>query len=202
MLPLLQGVIIGFSIAAPIGPIGVLCIHRTLTRGWWFGLVTGLGASTANVLYSFVAASGVTAFAQFLTRNMVWFQVAGAAFLTYLGAEIAHGTRPERAPEHPDHDLLSAYGSALAITLASPTTILLFAAIFSGVRLEGVDGIPTLVELSAGVFLGSLIWWIILNSGVALFRRELRRLDTVINRVVGVALILLALLMLIRAWPR
>ena len=90
----------------------------------------------------------------------------------------------------------------MAITLASPTTIVLFAAIFSGIQLQGLTGLLAVSELSLGVLLGSLLWWLLLNSGVALFRRELRRLDTVINHVVGIALIGLALIMLARAWPQ
>ena len=201
MPTLWQGIVIGFSIAAPIGPIGVLCIQRTLTRGWRFGMATGLGASTANILYSFVAAFGVTALARFLTDNMVWFQVAGAAFLTYLGAEIAHGTRPAR-PDNHDHGLTGAYASSLALTLTSPMTIIMFAAIFTGMSMRGVSSLWAVSGLAAGVFLGSVGWFVILNTGVALFRRELHRLDRVINPLVGAMLIIFALVMLVRAWPK
>lgn len=170
----LRGLLIGFSIAAPVGPIGVLCIRRTLADGRWVGLATGLGAATADATYGAIAAFGVTAITHVLVNLRLWIRLLGGLFLLYLGLKTMRARPAERAAEASGHTLVAAYGSALGLTLTNPATILSFAAIFAGLGAgTGGKGASAAALLVLGVFLGSALWWLFLSNGVALVRDRL-----------------------------
>jgi len=170
---LLKGLIIGFSIAAPVGPIGVLCIRRTLAEGRATGLVSGLGAATADAIYGGIAGFGLTFISSFLISQQGWFRVIGGAFLCYLGLRIFLARPVERASPGRANGLASAYLSTLFLTLTNPTTILSFVAIFAGLGLASAGGdYVSAGILVSGVFIGSALWWLILSSGVGMFREK------------------------------
>src|SRR5258706_16191577 len=129
---ILKGMIIGFSIAAPVGPIGVLCIRRSLAEGRQMGLATGLGAATADALYGCVAGFGLTAISNFLVGQRFWICLMGGLFMCYLGVRTFMSKPAERMAEIRKSGLLSAYGFTLLLTLSNPTTILSFIAVFAG----------------------------------------------------------------------
>lgn len=169
---LLRGLLIGFSIAAPVGPIGVLCIRRTLAQGRVVGLVSGLGAATADALYGLVAAFGLTFISSFLIQQEMALRVVGGLFLLYLGIR-TFMTRPSEteASGGARAGLVGAYTSTLLLTLTNPLTILSFAAIFAGLGVAdtgGDYGAASVVVI--GVFLGSALWWLLLSSGANLLR--------------------------------
>lgn len=172
----LEGIVIGFAIAAPVGPIGVLCIRRTLADGRVSGLVSGLGAATADALYGAVAALGLTFVAEFLMGGQAWLRLVGGAFLLFLGVRTFLARPAGRAaPDARRIGLPGAYASTFFLTLTNPTTILSFAAIFAGL---GVAGDASGSALSAmllvlGVFLGSAAWWVVLSGAANLFRTRL-----------------------------
>lgn len=203
---LLRGLGLGFAIAAPVGPIGVLCIRRTLADGRLTGFVTGLGAATADATYSAVAAFGVTAVASALVGLRLWIHLLGALFLAWLGLRTLF-TRPAASPTlgaagaTRRGGLLGAWASTVALTLTNPATILSFAAVFAGLGLASV-GYAAAGLTVVGVFLGSALWWLLLSTGASLLRSrlDLRALRWV-NRLSGVILLgfgLLALLSLIQ----
>jgi len=167
----MKGLIIGFSIAAPVGPIGVLCIRRTLAEGRISGFVSGMGAATADALYGCIAGFGVTYVSNFLIGQQFSFRLIGALFLGYLGARIFF-SKPAEAPSKAEgKGLAGAYASTLLLTLTNPVTILAFAAIFAGLGLGNSGGNYTAgMLLVLGVFLGSAAWWLFLSTGVGLFR--------------------------------
>jgi threonine/homoserine/homoserine lactone efflux protein len=132
-----RGLIIGFSIAAPVGPIGLLCIQRTLARGRLTGLVTGLGAASADALYGLIAGLGLSAAAAFLTGQRVWLSAGGGLFLCYLGVRTFLAQPATQAAGTQESGLWPAYGSAVMLTLANPMTILSFVAVFAGLGLAG-----------------------------------------------------------------
>jgi threonine/homoserine/homoserine lactone efflux protein len=170
----LEGMIIGFAIAAPVGPIGVLCIRRTLAEGRTSGLVSGLGAATADAVYSSVAALGLTFVADFLMGGEAWLRLAGGAFLVFLGIKIFLARPAERAAPAGRSGLPGAYASTFFLTLTNPTTILSFAAIFAGLGAGSANGdVPSAMLLVLGVFLGSAIWWFLLSGATNLFRSRL-----------------------------
>jgi threonine/homoserine/homoserine lactone efflux protein len=167
-----RGLLIGLSIAAPVGPIGVLCIRRTLAEGRAAGLVSGLGAATADTLYGFVAAFGLTFISGFLVRQQSWFRLVGGLFLCYLGVRTLLARPREGATPAPagGRGLLAAYTSTLFLTLTNPITILFFAGIFAGLG-TGIGGsYASAAVLVAGVLAGSALWWFTLSGLVSLFR--------------------------------
>jgi threonine/homoserine/homoserine lactone efflux protein len=166
----LKGMLIGFSIAAPIGPIGLLCIRRSLAHGRLVGFATGLGAATADAAYGCVAGFGLTTLSNFLVGQRFWLGLVGGAFLCYLGVSMCL-TRPPRGPsDSRANGLLSAYFSSLLLTLTNPATILSFVAVFAGVGLAAAPNYRLASLTVLGVFLGSALWWLTLSNGVGLFR--------------------------------
>jgi threonine/homoserine/homoserine lactone efflux protein len=189
---LLRGFLIGISIAAPVGPIGVLCIRRTLAEGRLHGFVSGLGAATADATYGFVAGFGLTFVSTFLVNQAVWLRLIGGLFLLYLGVRtFTAQTAAPANPEKRDQNLFAAYASTLGLTLANPATILSFVIVFAGLglvsdRADYADA--TLLVL--GVFAGSALWWLLLSAGVGLLRsRFTYRGLWWVNRISGILII-------------
>jgi len=172
---LVNGFVIGFSIAAPVGPIGLLCIQRTLARGRLSGFVTGLGAATADAVYASMGAFGLAFVATFLVQEQFWLRLIGGAFLIFLGVRIALRKAVETAgPAEKNQRLASDYGTTVALTLTNPSTIISFAAIFAGLGLANQKGdYSGAAILVAGVFAGSTAWWLVLSSVVSAVRHRL-----------------------------
>ncbi len=166
---LLRGMLIGFSIAAPVGAIGVLVIRRTLAEGWFVGLATGLGAATADMLYGAVGALGLTAVTSLLVGASTWLRLFGGLFLCYLGIQTLVAAPPARGAEPVRASFVHAYGSTLFLTLTNPTTILSFGAVFAGAGV-GSEGGRAALFVVGGVFLGSALWWLLLSGGISAAR--------------------------------
>ena len=184
----LRGLIIGFSIAAPVGPIGVLCIRRTLAEGRLRGFLSGMGAASADMVYGAVAAFGLTAIQDVLLGQSGWLRIVGGIFLLVLGVKTFFSKPAERAAKFSRGGLFGAYISTFFLTITNPLTILLFLAIFAGLRLAETNGdyaSATLMVL--GVFLGSAAWWLALSMGVSLLREKFTPvLLTWVNHLAGV----------------
>ena len=130
---LAQGIVLGFSIAAPVGPIGVLCIRRTLQNGFKSGLASGLGAASADAVYGAIAAAGLTLAADFLAKQQVWLGILGGAFLLFLGVRTFSSPPPEADGQVSKTNKLGGdYLSTFLLTLSNPITILSFAALYGG----------------------------------------------------------------------
>ena len=142
-----RGLIIGFSIAAPVGPIGVLCIHRTLTKGRIIGLISGFGAATADAIYGCIAGFGLTFISSFLLSYQVWLRLFGGGFLCYLGITTFFAKPEKRVTSTKDKNFIGAYISTLLLTLSNPMTILAYVAIFAGLGIIDREG----NYLSAGI---------------------------------------------------
>ena len=187
----MRGLILGFSIAAPVGPIGILCIQRTLRHSQVYGLVSGLGAATADAVYGSVAAFGLTLVTSLLIPQMNLLRFGGGMFLCYLGVKTFLATVSAYSGSISTESLTGAYLSTFVLTLTNPMTILSFAAIFAGLGLtEAERGYASASFLVLGVFTGSGLWWLLLSSSVGLFRD---RVDAPalkwINRGAGVIII-------------
>jgi len=170
MTPLMKGIILGFSIAAPVGPIGVLCIKKTLSQGRVYGFIAGLGAATADAIYGCIAAFGLTIISQFLLRQSNWINLLGAVFLLYL-AYVTFRAPVSNSIEgnHARNNYFKTFGTTLFLTLTNPLTIISFIGIFAGMNIGSVLG--SSVYLVFGVFIGSATWWLLLSFFVGLFRR-------------------------------
>jgi threonine/homoserine/homoserine lactone efflux protein len=194
-----KGIVIGLAIAAPVGPIGVLCMRQTLIYGWRVGMATGLGAASADACYGCVAALGLMAISQMLMDHQLGIRILGGLFLAYLGGQsllsvpasslssVPKGAgnpedledpltsptcqNPEVENPVPARSLWQSYSTTFVLTLTNPATILMFLGIFSGqARLAAAEQSMLLV---LGVFLGSSLWWLTLTTGVNLVRQRL-----------------------------
>lgn len=212
----LRGFILGFAIAAPVGPIGLLVIQRTLNRGQLAGLLSGLGAATADAFYGAIAAFGLTLVTTFLVQQQLWLGLAGGLFLCYLGARTILAQPAAQAAQAEARSLLAAYTSTLALTLTNPLTILAFVAIFAGAGLAadagataGATAVMTAgatagataaaVLLVLGVFCGSAGWWLLLSTLVGLLRTRINGAVMLwVNRVAGAVIVGFGLLAIIR----
>lgn len=169
----LKGFIIGISVAAPVGPIGVLCIQRTLSGGNIHGLVSGLGAASADAIYGFIAAFGLTFISNFLVDQQAWFRIIGGVFLCYLGIRAFMSKPSEESISASKHSHFGAYGTTFLLTLTNPMTILFFAAIFAGLGMVGKTAHYFSASLMVmGVFMGSGFWWFVLSGSASIFRTK------------------------------
>lgn len=189
-------ILIGITIAAPVGPITVLYVRRALSNGWRSGMATALGAASADALYAAIAAFGLTFLSATLVSLQTPVRLAGGLFLLYLGVRIFRTHPSDQAAQAVSGSLGRDYLSTLVLTLTNPMTILIFAGIFTGAGLatfsEGGQSCPGV--LVAGVFLGSILWAGSLVTAAALFRaRFTPRAMLWVNRISGGVIILFAI---------
>lgn len=199
-----RGMIMGLAVAAPVGPIGLLCIQRTLKDGRIYGLATGLGAATADGLYGLVAAFGLTFIASFFLEQQAWIALLGGLYLCYLGMRIIRSAPPADVAQNQRGGLFRAYGTTFLLTLTNPVTILSFVAIFAGLGLaQGRDDYLEAGVLVLGVFCGSAAWWLFLSSGVSLIRERVNAQAMIwVNRLSGSIIIAFGLIALARVVSR
>ncbi len=186
---LFNGMLLGFSIAVPVGPIGVLCIRKTIQFGRLSGFCSGLGAAAADVLYAMIAAFGLTLVSDFLLQEHFWLRLAGGGFLIYLGLKTFFSKTAEPGAEGAlRKTLLADFLSTFFLTLTNPMTILSFLAVFGALGLTSFsEGYAGAIRLVFGVFIGSAIWWLLLSEGVTLFRKKLsKQVMKWINRTAGI----------------
>jgi threonine/homoserine/homoserine lactone efflux protein len=188
---LVRGFVLGFTIAAAVGPISLLCIRRTLAEGRLIGLVSGLGVATADATYGAVAAFGLTALTDLLVDGRRVLGVVGGLFLLWLAwrtfRAVPGGTAATDAPRR--RGLPGAYLSTFGLTLTNPMTILSFAALFVALGVTGGDAAGATL-LTAGVFAGSAMWWVILVGFVGVLRTRvtsagLRRVNLASGLLIG-----------------
>ena len=202
----IKGLIIGFSLAVPVGPIGLLLIRRTLARGRMSGLVSGFGAATADGIYGAIAGFGLTLLSNFLVKHSVILRLMGGVFLCYLGGKIFFSKPREKAAKGSEKGLFGDYFSTLFLTLTNPLTILSFAAIFAA---SGVVVVPGeyygTAMLVLGVFSGSSLWWLILSGLVSFFHGKL---DTggilIVNKISGALIASFGVMIFVslQIWPQ
>src|SRR5574341_315506 len=162
------GLAIGFVVAVPFGPIGLLCINRALSRGPAYGLLSGLGVATADSISAGIAALGLTLVSSFLVSHQIWLRLFGGFFLCVLGTRTFLEKPPPQATTAGIGSVAEAYGTMFLVTFTHPGTILSFIAIYAGWGVQNLSGhYFSAAILMAGVFGGSALWWVAL-SGVLL----------------------------------
>ena len=185
---LIKGAMMGFVVAVPVGPLGLLCINRALSLGPWYGLFSGLGIATADALAGGIAALSISLVSQFLVDHQFAFRLVGGLFLCYLGYKISF-THPGQPPPRTKriNGLLRTYVATLLLTLSNPVTILSFAAIYAAWNAQSMIGQYGGAALfAAGVFVGSASWWVALFLGLTVFRDRFNlRLLWWIHRISG-----------------
>jgi threonine/homoserine/homoserine lactone efflux protein len=198
----LKGFAVGFIVAIPVGPVGLLCTQRTLSHGRMHGLISGLGAATADVIYASLAAFGLTIISNFLIAQRMWFRLFGGSFLCLLGIRIILSKPAPIGSLAEKLRHFSNYTSTLLITLSNPMSILISAGMFAGLGLVGPDvGWSKATQIVGGVFLGSMFWWISLSAFVGIFHKQagdntmvlLARIFGSIIATLGIIVIIIAL---------
>jgi threonine/homoserine/homoserine lactone efflux protein len=178
---LFSGAVLGFSIAAPVGPIGLLCIDQSLRRGRRAGFACGLGAAAADFLYGILAAFGAGSFVYALQAYEVPLRWTGALFLLWIAFGLVRASSPSASAK------AGGFLTTFVLTLSNPMTILSFAAALSAVGLRNLQGVGSAIEFVIGVFVGSALWWLLLSAIAGSFRiDEPRRVW--INRVSAVVI--------------
>ncbi|CAH0219542.1 LysE family transporter [Pseudomonas mediterranea] len=176
MLIFVKSMVIGLCIAAPVGPIGLLCIQRSLMLGWRAGFATGLGAATADSIYGFIGALGIAAIIATLISFKPWLCILGGLFLAYIGYQTIRSNSNATAMEGERANLFKAYSTTLFLTLSNPMTILSFIAIFAALSdgMAGEQGSQhSVVPMVTGIFLGSAVWWLGLSGFSSIFKARI-----------------------------
>jgi threonine/homoserine/homoserine lactone efflux protein len=186
-----KGFGIGLSIAAPVGPIGILCIQRTVSGGQVQGLVTGLGAATADAIYGCIAAFGLTFISNFMVAQSGWFRLIGGVFLCYLGLRTFFKKPHQQVVSVVNSTNFSAYGTTFFLTLTNPMTILFFAGLFAGLGIvdESVH-YSSAALLVIGVFTGSAAWWLLLSGATGILRHKMSQAKLAwVNKISGLVIL-------------
>jgi threonine/homoserine/homoserine lactone efflux protein len=187
----MSGVTLGLSISAPVGPMGVLCINRTLESGVLTGLSTGAGATTAQLFYCFVLISGLEKIMPWMSAHRVGLHLFGACLLIYFAWRLFHTKRNDLArPRISKRSLLMSYASALAFNLANPVSVALLLGGIATIFDPALGGASDGLFLLGGLFTGSIAWWIMLSSMTALARTRLSAsMMTILDRCIGMILL-------------
>ncbi len=197
---LLKGLLVGLVFGVPAGAIGALTIQRTLSCGFWAGLLTGLGSSAADVLYACVGIFGLTTISDILLRWQTPISLIGGAVIVGMGAMIFFSKARETQATPDRARLGGCFLSAFAIAVANPVTILSFLTAFATMGIGEVSTLGQGVQMVTGIFLGTGGWWCLLSGGTARFRgRMTQKLYQNLNRILGVLLMAFGLYMALRA---
>jgi len=187
---LIKGIIVGFLASIPLGPVGVLCIQRTINKGRVSGLFSGMGAATVDGFFALVAALGLTFIINFIEQQQFLIQLIGGSVLILLGAKVFNTNPIKQIRKHrrKKNKLIEDYFSVLLLTLSNPLAIFLFVAAFAGIGI--VSSNDSHIESSliiSGVFIGAMIWWGALTFFVDLFRKKFRLKQLWwINKIAGI----------------
>lgn len=187
----MKGLLLGFVIAAPTGPIGILCARRVLTHGRRAGFVSGMGAATADVIYGFIAAFGLTFISHLLAEYHFWLRIAGGTLLCFIGTRTFFlDPQKDRSTRTTGREYAGLYTSTFFLTLTNPSTILSLGALFAGFGLAGAHGsVLSAGTLVLGVFLGSALWWLFLIGIFTLFKSRIGQEQVLwLNRMAGIVI--------------
>ena len=194
---LVKGVIVGIVVSAPLGPVGVLCIQRTLNKGRWYGFVTGLGAALSDISYALLTGYGMSFMDEIIIKHQVFLQVMGSIMLMAFGIYTfrSNSVKSLRPPSKKVGTYLNNFVTAFIITLSNPLIILLFIGLFARFSFV-MPGSPLGFQLIGylAIIMGAVVWWFCLTYFVNKVRKQFNlRGIWILNRVIGTAVIIAAL---------
>jgi threonine/homoserine/homoserine lactone efflux protein len=183
-----KGVLAGLAISAPVGPVNVFCISRTLTQGRMAGLMSGLGAATADTVYGAIAGFSISFVIQFLVREEFWIRLCGGTLLVAIGV-LYYFKKPQSLANESPSSVHTDYISAFFLNLTNPTTVLSFLAILAALGMGHHRAQWLTVLLVAGIFSGAMLWWIVLCAATSHFRERFDQSAMLwMNRIAGLAI--------------
>ncbi|OQY05752.1 MAG: hypothetical protein B6I20_00555 [Bacteroidetes bacterium 4572_117] len=183
-----KGIIVGIAVTAPVGPLGVLCIQRTINRGVFSGLVTGFASALADIMYAIIAGFGVSVIADFLDANQVMIRIIGGIIVVVLGIRIylSNPAKQYRRQKTQKRTYISDLISGFLITITNPVVIVVFGAVFASLGLDKVESGKSVIITIVGVFAGAIGWWLFLTTFVNIFRAKINfRKLWWINKITG-----------------
>ena len=190
---IIKGIIVGVAVTAPVGPLGILCIQRTINRGLLSGLVTGIAAAFADIMYAIIAGFGVSVIADFLEANQLVIRIIGGIIVIFLGVRIymSNPAKQYRRQKTQKRTYISDFVSGFLVTITNPIVIIVFGAVFASLGHDKANSGKSVIVTIIGVFTGAIAWWISLTVLVNIFRDKinLRKLWW-INKITGVSVVL------------
>ena len=193
---LIKGIIVGISVSAPLGPLGILTIQRTINKGFLSGFVSGTGAAFADIIYAAIAGFGISIIANFLDSHQFIIRILGGALVAIVGVMIFYSNpvkqlRKQRARKN---NFISDFISSFLITITNPLTIIFFGAVFASLGLDEVNAGNSIIYALAGIFSGALLWWMSLTILVNIFRKKIRLRNLWwINKITGALIVVFGL---------
>lgn len=196
---LLKGIIMGFCVSAPVGPIGILCINRTLNKGYVAGLVSGLGATTADVVFAFIAGLGLNVVSTFLNDYKNWIHFVGLFFLIFIGIKtiLKKPSKDENITNPESKGFWKDYITTFLLTFTNPLTIFFFIAVFAGLGISHLSAMAA-IPLLIGVLIGSGSWWTFLCGITVQLKKKLScKILEKIDLLSGILIIVFSLIIAI-----
>jgi len=194
IIHLLKGIVVGFSVSVPLGPIGILCVQRTMNYGRRSGFASGIGAALSDMTYAVITGFSITFIIEFLQNNQLAFQIAGAVLLLLLGIKI-YLTQPKLntgSKGRPNASLIGDMVSTYFLTITNPLTLIVFIGVFAGFGMASdVVSLRSTILIILGIFLGAALWWFALTCIVNLFRSKINE-NTLrwINKIAGATIVI------------
>lgn len=194
-LKIIKGIVIGLMVSIPLGPIGVIVIQRTLNRGWLSGFLSGLGAATADIIYAIIAATGFGIILQLVETHVVLLQIITFCIIIIIGIAISQKSIKKLRKERTrSSNLFSDFLSIFLLTFSNPLVLGVFLASFTGAASTEDASMKNIIIILLGVFVGALLWWLILTVSVSLFRHKFRFRNLFwINKVTGIVILILGI---------
>jgi threonine/homoserine/homoserine lactone efflux protein len=201
---LFKGLFLGLLVSVPLGPVGVMCIQRTINRGLKSGFVSGMGAAAADTFYALIAGVGFGFIVSFINREKYWIQLIGAIVIIAISIKTFY-TNPAvelRNQRNKKTKPMEEFLSVFFITLSNPVPFFVFLASFAGFNMmdENTSYLSAIL-LIGGVFTGALAWWYILSLGISKFRSKIRLKNIWwLNKIMGVIIFICGLIVLYKLY--
>jgi len=197
---IVKGIVLGLIVSVPLGPVGALCIRHTINKGFKSGLLAGLGAAMADLVYALIAGFGISVVIEWLIKVRSWIQAAGSIVFMFMAWKVFF-TNPAiqiRRNRHRKNDPMEDFMTTFLLTFSNPTPVFVFMAAFTGFVLREKVNYNDIILSIAGVFIGCLGWWVVLVSIVNMFRSRIRLRHLLwVNKITGVVVFVFALVLLI-----
>ena len=191
----IQGILIGLFVSIPMGPIGVLCLQRTLQQGRLSGFISGLGAATPDTVFASIAGLGLTMISDFFQDHQLYIMLVGAVLLIFLGLRMffRNTIKQARSIKYKQSNLVTDFVSVFALTITNPITIVFYGFVFATFGMVQ-DNILSLGSILCGIFCGAISVWFLLSTLVNIFRKYFRlRIIFYINKIAGIIIMIFGL---------
>ncbi|MCI7728793.1 MAG: LysE family transporter [Bacteroidales bacterium] len=202
---ILTGILIGICVSAPVGPLGVLCIQRTLSRGKLHGFITGMGATTSDIIYALLVSLGMSFILDFINTHQFLIQLIGSIIILLFGLHLFLKKPKNQLPDiktpRSKGDLISDYLSAFALCFSNPLIMFLFIGLFARFQIIESGNITNNIVAFISILIGATIWWILLTLIVGYFKSKFKLRELwIINKITGSIIILLSIIGIILAF--